>query len=139
MKDNHDGEDRIDGSHGEGSGLATERFPVDLVDPCRKRLARDREFLGDTRDDDTTIGDGDPGPLLVDRELGDGERVRMGEEIRSIAFIRQRRPAKDVVQGTRVCGHCEADQDIVDRHRLHGLDGLDQWCARAEDRAPSAR
>ena len=65
--------------------------------------------------DDSIIDGSDTDSALLDRSIGEFECVGVGEQVRAIAFVRERRTSEDVAECWHVCHHCESQTQIACR------------------------
>ena len=66
--------------------------------------------------DDSIVNDGDSNVVLINRKISERERVRMSQEARAIAFVRQRRPPKQLAQCRCIIDHGEPNRHLSHNH-----------------------
>ena len=92
-----------------------------LLHPVRvdKEVVEFADLPGDQHGreaDDSIVNDGDSNAVLVNRKIRQGERVRMCQEVRAIAFVRQRRPSKQLAQCRCIGDHGEPNRHLGHSH-----------------------
>jgi hypothetical protein len=98
--------DRNDVTH---EGAADSAQHLVGIDEQVLKLHRARRRSPGGEPDDCVIADRGSDPALCDRHVRKLEELGMGKQLRSIALIRERRPAEDVTKRGNVARHGGAD------------------------------
>ena len=100
-----------------GNGVAYECATDSVLRPVRvdKEVFKLANMLSDHHGreaNDSIIDDSHSNPTLGNRKIRERQRALMGQKIRAISFVRERRPPIDVAQDRAVGSHREPDGNV---------------------------